>query len=243
MIVAIVGPTGVGKTKLSIELAKKYNAIIVSCDAVQIYDGLNIGSAKVRAEEKENIKHYLIDIRKPNEEYTAKNYQDDLRKIINDNKDRNIIIVGGTGLYLSAGLYDYKFDGKCDAKLLYPVIFIGLTQERKLIYEKINNRVDKMIAEGLVDEVKNLYQQYPDSKVLKRAIGYKEIIEYLDGNISLEKAIDAIKQNSRHYAKRQYTWFNHKNNVKWFNVCYENFENTITSVIKYIEGEVHEKIE
>lgn len=236
MIVAIVGPTGVGKTKLSIELAKYYNAIIINCDAVQIYKGLDIGSAKVTEEEKEGIKHYLIDLKTPDEEYSVADYQKDFRQVIAENKDKNIIIVGGTGLYLTAGLYDYNFDGKNDAKMVYDAIIIGLTQDRKLIYDKINKRVDKMVNEGLIEEVKTLYLKYPHSAVLKRAIGYKEIINYLDGRASLEKAIDEIKKNSRHYAKRQYTWFNHKNNVKWFNADYENFENTIDSVIKYIEG-------
>lgn len=241
MIVAIVGPTGVGKTRLSIELAKRYNAIIVGCDAVQIYQELNIGSAKVTEQEKENIKHYLIDIKNPLEEYTVRDYQQDLRKIL-DATEKNVIIVGGTGLYLTAGICDYRFDENIGKpKPLYDVKIIGLTQERKIIYEKINKRVDKMLELGLIDEVKNLYQKYPDSKVLHRAIGYKEIIEYLDNKISLDEAIVKIKQNSRHYAKRQYTWFKHQNIVKWFNVDYANFAHTIEEVINYLEGEKNEK--
>ena len=109
MIIAIVGPTGVGKTKMSIEIAKWLNAPIINCDAVQIYKGLNIGSAKVTDEEKENIKHYLLDIKNPDENYTVKDYQEDARKIIEKNKDNNIVFCGGTGLYLSAALMDYKF--------------------------------------------------------------------------------------------------------------------------------------
>lgn len=243
MIVAVVGPTGVGKTRLSIELAKKYQAIIVGCDAVQIYKELNIGSAKVTEEEKCGIPHYLIDIKEPLEEYTVRDYQIDLRKILDHNKDKNIIIVGGTGLYLTAGICDYNFDNEQNAKtkLLYDVKIVGLTAHRDVIYERINQRVDVMLKDGLVDEVKNLYAKYPDSKVLQRAIGYKEIIAYLNNEISLAEATDLIKKNSRHYAKRQYTWFNHQNVVKWFDVNFADFDLTIKEVINYIEGEDNEK--
>ena len=109
MIVCVVGPTGVGKTKMSIELAKKMDAIIINADAVQIYEGLNIGSAKILESEKEGIPHLLFDIKKPNEEYSIKDYQDDLRKILDKYKNKNIILVGGSGLYLTAGLMDYRF--------------------------------------------------------------------------------------------------------------------------------------
>ncbi len=243
MIVAVVGPTGVGKTRLSIELAKKYKAIIVGCDAVQIYQELDIGSAKVTEEEKENITHYLIDIKKPSEEYTVRDYQKDLRNILDNNKDKNIIIVGGTGLYLTAGICDYNFEKATNEKnkLLYDVKIVGLTAPRDVIYDRINQRVDAMLKNGLVAEVKNLYRKYPDSKVLKRAIGYKEIIAYLKGEISLEEATEDIKKNSRHYAKRQYTWFNHQNVVKWFNVNFQNFDLTIKEVINYLEGEKNEE--
>ena len=243
MIVAVVGPTGVGKTRLSIELAKNYKAIIVGCDAVQIYQELDIGSAKVTEEEKENITHYLIDIKKPSEEYTVRDYQKDLRNILDNNKDKNIIIVGGTGLYLTAGICDYNFEKATNEKnkLLYDVKIVGLTAPRDVIYDRINQRVDAMLKNGLVAEVKNLYRKYPDSKVLKRAIGYKEIIAYLKGEISLEEATEDIKKNSRHYAKRQYTWFNHQNVVKWFNVNFQNFDLTIKEVINYLEGEKNEE--
>lgn len=281
MILAVVGPTGVGKTKLSVELAKKYNAMIVNCDAVQVYKELNIGSAKATEEEMSGIKHYLIDIVSPDEYYSVKNYQDDLRNILDNNKDKNIIIVGGTGLYLTAGIYDYRFNedindedyekysneklynmakdkdenmnidmnnrvrlirflkkdnsSLVDAKPLYAVKVIGLTTNRDNLYNIINNRVDLMIKNGLIDEVKSLYKKYPNSRVLTSAIGYKEIINYLEKNVSIEEAIDNIKKNSRHYAKRQYTWFNNKLSVKWFDVNYDNFSITIDEVIKYIE--------
>ena len=282
MILAVVGPTGVGKTKMSVELAKHYDAIIVNCDAVQVYQEMNIGSAKATDQEKENIDHYLIDIVKPSDYYSVKNYQEDLRKILDTNKDRNIIIVGGTGLYLTAGILDYRFEDEetnetyddlsneelyelalkkdnsmqidknnrvrlvrflnrsnndiVPAKPLYDVSIIGLTTTRDNLYRIIDNRVDEMIQNGLVDEVKELYNKYPESRVLKTAIGYKEIIDYLNNIVSLDEAIDNIKKNSRHYAKRQYTWFNNKLDVKWFDVNYEDFSKTVNDVIDYIES-------
>ena len=282
MIVAIVGPTGVGKTKLSIMLAKKYDAIIVNFDAVQIYRYLNIGSAKIAENEKEQVPHFLLDIKNPDEEYSVKEYQDDVRIILNKYKNRNIIMVGGTGLYLCAALYDYRFlDEKTsetydnlsneelyklalekdsnmnihqnnrvrlirflnkentkivEPKLLYKnVHIIGLTTNRDDLYEKINHRVDEMIKSGLIDEVKDLYIRYPKSKVLHCAIGYKEIIDYLDGKTSLDVAIDTIKKKSRNYAKRQYTWFNNKMQVNWLETDYDNFKNTYQKTIDLIE--------
>lgn len=280
MILVICGPTGVGKTKLSIELAKRYNAIIINADATQVYRELDIGSAKVTLEEMAEVKHYLIDIASPDEIYTVYDYQRDFRKLIADNKDKNIIVVGGSNLYIMAGLYDYEFAPRNDIdlskytneelyekvkkidpntkihinnrvrlenflktekinstepSLLYNALFIGLTTERKVLYEKINNRVCQMIKDGLVDEVKKLYQKYPDSKILHSAIGYKEIIAYLNKEITREEAIELIKKNSRHYAKRQYTWMNNKMNITWFETNYDNFNQTIESVDSYIK--------
>ena len=280
MKIVIVGPTGVGKTKLSVELAKVFDAYVINSDAVQIYQELNIGSAKVTEEEKEGIKHFLFDIKRPDELYTVKDYQSDARNILNKYQDKNLIVVGGTGLYVTSLFYDYRFgldndenydniskeelyklvlkkDPNCsidknnivrlkrflkrnnneyvEPKLLYnDVFFIGLTTPRSNLYDIINKRVDKMFLDGLVDEVKTLYQKYPESSILKRAIGYKEIIAFLNGEISLEEAKELIKKNSRHYAKRQYTWFNNKMNIKWFNVDYNNFNNTINEVLNYI---------
>lgn len=284
-IIVITGPTGVGKTKLSIALAKKYNAEIINADSVQIYKYLNIGSAKVTEQEKEGITHHLLDFKNLNEEYSVYDYQKDCREKIKEiiNNGKNVIIVGGTGLYIKAALYNYEFNKEennyemydnytndelyemllekdkdtkihknnrqrvirflnkkentntVSNKLLYDVIFIGLTTDRSVLYEKINSRVDAMITDGLVEEVSNLYKQEPNSKILKSAIGYREIVEYLDGNSTLDNAIEKIKQDSRRYAKRQYTWFNNQMNIEWFNVNYENFNETIDCVIKYIE--------
>ncbi len=282
MILCIVGPTGVGKTKLSIELAKRYNGIVVNADSMQVYKELNIGTAKVTENEKENIKHFLFDIKEPTEMYTVYDYQKDLRNIIDNNKDKNIIIVGGTGLYIKAGLYNYVFETENDInntydnltneelynlvlikdpntsihinnrkrmirflnkketvkdkdKLLYNVKFIGLTTSREILYDRINKRVDDMIKNGLIEEVKSLYDKNIRSKAIMTGIGYKELYDYFDGNISLEDAINLIKQRSRHYAKRQYTWFNNQMDIKWFDVDFDDFNNTINEVINYIK--------
>ena len=289
-VIVITGPTAIGKTKLSIELAKRYNGEIINADAVQVYKGLDIGSAKVTEEEKEGIPHHLFDIKEVDEEYTIYHYQKDCRKLIKEVKGRGKtpILVGGTGLYIKAALYDYKLTEEKETKtydnltneelynkllevdkdividkdnrrrlirainyykennksintnttnkLLYDAIFIGLTTDRRILYDKINNRVDIMIKEGLLNEVKAFYDKGIRTKPLLNAIGYREIYSYFDGNISLEEAINKIKQNSRHYAKRQYTFFNHQLPIVWFETDYNNFNNTIEKIISYIEN-------
>lgn len=289
-VIVITGPTAVGKTKLSIELAKRYNGEIINADAVQVYKGLDIGSAKVTEEEKEDIPHHLFDIKEVDEEYTIYHYQKDCRKLIKEvqGRGKTPILVGGTGLYIKAALYDYKlteeketntYDNLTDEelynkllevdkdividknnrrrliralnyykennksintnttnKLLYDAIFIGLTTDRRILYDKINSRVDIMIKDGLLNEVKAFYDKNVRTKPLLNAIGYREIYSYFDGNISLEEAIDKIKQNSRHYAKRQYTFFNHQLPIVWFETNYNNFNNTVEEVIDYIEN-------
>ncbi len=282
MIYVVCGPTGVGKTKLSVMLAKKYNGIVVNADSMQVYKYLDIGTAKVTESEKEGVSHLLFDIANPDELYTVFDYQRDLRKVIEENKDKNIILVGGSGLYIKAGLYDYKFafeeekqntyddldnetlykmvkeldentdihvnnrkrlirrlNQKCVSnegnKLLYDAIFIGLTTSRDKLYERINKRVDEMINDGLIDEVKSLYDKNIRSKAIMTGIGYKELYDYFDSKISLEDAVELIKKRSRHYAKRQYTWFNNQMDIKWFDVDFNNFDNTFKSVVKYIE--------
>ena len=282
MVIVITGPTGVGKTKLSIELAKKMNGEIINADSTQIFKGLDIATAKVTNEEKENIHHHLIDIKEISEDYTVYDYQKDARKKIDEiiKKNKTPIIVGGTGLYIKAALYDYKFNEeknkltydnietnelykellKVDEKtnihpnnrkriiralnyynenneplsskektdkLLYDTLFIGLTTNRANLYEKINKRVDKMIDEGLLEEAKKIYETNIRTKAVLTPIGYKELFPYFENKQTLEEAIDKIKQKSRNYAKRQYTWFNHQLNIKWFDVDYDNFENTI----------------
>lgn len=289
-VIVITGPTAVGKTKLSIELAKKLNGEIINADAMQVYKGLNIGTAKVTEKEKENIPHHLFDIKEVKEEYSIYNYQKDCRKVIDDilRRSKTPILVGGTGLYIKAALYDYKlseektnntYDNlkteeiykellKLDKdinidknnrrrliralnyykenntsisnnktnKLLYDTIFIGLTTDRKILYKKINQRVDNMIENGLLEEVKYYYDKNIKTKPLINGIGYKELYNYFDGLCSKEEAVEKIKQNSRHYAKRQYTFLNHQLNVVWFETDYNNFNNTIEKVSSYIKN-------
>ena len=286
-IIVIVGPTGIGKTKLSIELAKKMDAEIINGDSVSIYKGLDIGSAKPSIEERERIKHHLIDIREVEEEYSVYDYQIDGRKVLDDliSKNKNIIIVGGTGLYIKALLYDYnfqkekekydfsnlsnielfnkikEFDPNIDIhinnrkilirrltkllngeeisnnkdKLLYDSIFIGLTADREIVYKRINDRVEYMMNNGLLDEINSLKDKYSNSRILNTAIGYKEFKDYLEGNESLNEVLDKIKRNSRRFAKRQYTFFNHQFNVKWFDVNFYDFTITINEIYNYIK--------
>lgn len=287
MIIAVVGPTGVGKTKMSIELAKKYNAEIISCDSMQVYKKMDIGTAKVTEEEKEGIIHHLIDIKDVSEDYSVYDYQKDARKVLESllKSDKNVVIVGGTGLYLKALLYDYKFNESYDkkdfssytneelyemvlnvdkdskihmnnrqrlesflnnhkfgeekkvSKLLYKdVKIIGLTRPREELYAAINDRVDKMINDGLIDEAKYFYDMKVNSKAINTAIAYKELYLYFDEKISIEDAIELIKQKSRNYAKRQYTWFKNQMNVKWFDVNIDNFSKTINEVFNYLEN-------
>lgn len=286
-IIVITGPTGVGKTKLSIKLAKKINAEIINADSVAVYKELNIGSAKPTKEEQSIIKHHLIDICEVTDDYSVYQYQIDCRNKIKEIQDKNkrVIIVGGTGLYIKAALYNYefientnyndykdlsneeiknkllKYDKNIDIhinnrqrlvstlnkyensdqisnkkdELLYPCKIIGLTTDRENLYNRINNRVDIMINNGLIDEVNNLKDKYNKSRVLNSAIGYKEFYEYLFDNKSIEEVIEQIKKDSRRYAKRQYTFFNNQFKTNWFEVDFNNFNNTIKEVYKYIK--------
>lgn len=235
-IIVIVGPTGIGKTKLSVELAKRIDAEIINGDSVSIYKELNIGSAKPSIDEMNGVVHHLIDVCSIDNDYNVYDYQKDGREIIKDisNRNKNIIIVGGTGLYIKALLYDYKFNDDIGKdKLLYPSIFIGLDTDRDILYDRINNRVDTMISNGLIDEVNNLKSHYKTSRVLNSAIGYKEF----NMNLDIDDVIDLIKKNSRHYAKRQYTFFKHQFDINWFRVDFNNFNNTINEVYDYIKKE------
>ena len=288
-IIVIVGPTGVGKTKLSIELAKKLDAEIINGDSVAIYKDLNIGSAKPTVEERENIPHHLIDIKEVTDDYSVYDYQIDCRKAIDDitNRGKRVIIVGGTGLYIKAALYDYNFTkgttnnqyeeltneeildkiSKYDLylssklevnnrqrlvrilnklenkevftnnkdKLLYPIKVIGLTTDRDYLYERINKRVDIMINNGLLDEINSLKDKYNNSRILNSGIGYKEFYDYLFNSKDINEVIESIKQDSRRFAKRQYTFFNHQFDTHWVNVDFNNFNNTIKEVLNYIK--------
>ena len=273
MLICIVGPTGSGKTSLALNLADFYHCPIINADAFQIYQEMDIGTAKIEKDSENYKKHYLLDIVKPNQTYSVKQYQEDFRKIYQDLKKQyqNIIVCGGTGLYLKAALYDYAFENeeevdtsdleKMSNEELYDLLtkldsnatnnlhmnnrkrvmraiiiarthelnksgainkqehklvvdeevkFLFLNPERKSLYEKINKRVDLMFEKGLVDEVKNLLNKYELSNTAKAAIGYKEVIDYLKGQYSLEECKELIKKRSRNYAKRQVTFFKHQ---------------------------------
>lgn len=220
MIYVVVGPTGVGKTKLSIMLAKKLDAVVFNADSMQVYKELNIGTAKIKKEEMEGVPHYLFDIVSISDEFNAFKYQQMGRQLLDKFNDKNIVIVGGTGLYIKALLYDYTFDENENRnKKLYDFKIIGLTRNRTHLYQIINDRVDQMISNGLIEEAKSLFIKNYDKRALNTAIGYKEIFSYFKGDLSKEEAIEKIKQNSRHYAKRQYTFFNNQfDNIKWYNV-------------------------
>ena len=290
MVIVITGPTAVGKTKLSVELAKKINGEVINADSTQVYKGLDIATAKIKENEKEGIVHHLFDIKDITEDYTVYDYQKDARKLIDDilKRGKTPILVGGTGLYIKACLYDYKFEqdvkfndystltneqiynklklvdknidihvnnrkrlvnalnyyeltGKLFSekektdKLLYDTIFIGLTIDRTLLYDRINKRVDIMVKEGLIEEALKIYKSNIRTKAVMTPIGYKELFSYFDGVKSMDECIELIKQNSRKYVKRQYTWFNNQMDINWFNVDLDNFDNTISEVYNYIK--------
>ncbi len=290
-IIVIIGPTGVGKTKLSIELSKKLDAEIINGDSVSIYKKLDIGSAKPTREERKEVPHHLIDIKEPTEDYSVYQYQQDARKKIEEitKRGKRVIIVGGTGLYIKAALYNYIFtqgttqntyENLTNEELLekikqydntitihpnnrkrlvrtlnklenqepmtkekdhclYPIYIIGLTASREIVYDRINKRVDKMIKEGLLEEINSLKEEYQHSKVLNSAIGYKEFYDYLFNDKQLEKVIEEIKLHSRHYAKRQYTFFNHQFQTNWYEVNFSNFQETINTIYQNIKKEAY----
>lgn len=286
-IVVIIGPTGVGKTKLSISLAKYLDAVVINADSMQVYRDLNIGTAKIKESEKEGIKHYLFDICDIEEEYNIYKYQKDGRKLLDkfQKEGKNVVLVGGSGLYIKSLLYDYKFQDEeykeayenltnqelleeikkhhetdihvnnrkrlirelnkiknnnqitSDIhKKLYDFLLIGLTCDREELYKIVDKRVDLMIEDGLIEEVKALYEKGINSKAIQTGIGYKELYSYFKGDISLEEAVKLIKKNTRHFIKRQYTFFKHQMDVTWLNVDFSNFEHTINEAIKIVDS-------
>lgn len=288
-IYVIVGPTACGKTKVSIELARYLNAEIINADAVQVYKDVNIGTAKITQSEMEGIKHYLIDYVPLDKKYTIYDYQKDGRNILNKliNENKNIVIVGGSGLYIKSLLYDYNLEpeiknnnnyeeltneelkklvnnidsnndihinnrkrllrylehynntgkiiknNELKDKPLYDFKIIYLKPNRKELYNIINNRVDEMIKNGLIEEAKYLFNKNINTNSI---IGYKELNEYFKGNISLEEAIELIKKNTRHYAKRQLTWINNqfKDKIE-IDVNYNNFNESIKRVLNSVK--------
>lgn len=290
-IILIVGPTGTGKTTLSIKLAKKYDAVILNADSTQVYTEPLIATAKIREHEKENIEHYLFDVVSLNDDYTLYDYQKDGRRLLDRfiSENKNVIIVGGSGLYVKALLYNYVLEDKKEIDIdfseysneelknkvlaldpesdihvnnrqrlesflkhyyetgkvikktdeinnkLYNFISIGLKSDRETLYKMLDKRVDSMFNEGLLDEAERLYKM--NLKNYTNIIGYKELNEYFNGNISLDEAKELIKRNTRRYAKRQFTWFNNQmKDIKWFDVNYDNFHNTIKEVENYLGG-------
>ena len=276
-VLVIAGPTAVGKTEFGIRCASLFNGEIISGDSIQIYKGLDIGSAKPDENELSQAKHYLIDIKEADGSYSVKEFQELSRKYIDQisSEGKLPIIVGGTGLYIKACLYDYQFfeeDGEDDQyedlsneelyellkekdpealekihvnnrrrliralniyekhhkgiseikaqqehRPIYDCLIIGLTAPRKVLFERINERVDRMMEKGLVKEIKTLLDQgitFDDQSM--QGIGYKEFRAYFEKEKSLEECVEDIKIHSRHFAKRQYTFFNHQLDVKWF---------------------------
>lgn len=300
-VIVIVGPTASGKTSLSIELAKKINGEIVSCDSMQIYKDMDIGSAKPTKEEMQGIKHYVLDEVEPTKRFSVAEYKIKAEEAIEEilKKKKVPIVVGGTGLYANSLIYGIEYDDikldeeyrnklmneasseeglkklyedakKIDEKAIekispndkkriirileiyhatgknkteqeknsrknevkYDYKIFGINIERPILYERINKRVDIMVEQGLVEEVKDLIKKYPEFPTAMQAIGYKEIVQYLNNELTKEEAIEKIKQETRRYAKRQITWFKRIENLKWI----DGLENTQNNINIILEG-------
>ena len=300
----IAGPTAVGKTKASLLFAKKINAEIISADSMQVYKGMDIGTAKLKENETEGIRHHLIDILSPFDEFNIAIFKDLAKKAIEDihSRGKEAVLVGGTGFYIQSVLYDTDFNtGKSDKKLReslsseydekgadymynklkaldeksaenihpnnkkrivraiefvlstdkkisehninerakkspYNYKYFVLNSERKKLYNRIEQRVDMMIDQGLADEVRKLHELGCNKDMVSmKGIGYKEILKYIDGEIGLEEAIDLIKKETRHFAKRQITWFKREKEAIWLNI--DNFANEEELVEYMIKGE------
>lgn len=312
-IIAIIGPTAVGKTALSFKLAERFQTELVSADAYQVYKGMDIGTAKATKDELATYRHHLIDIIEPNEDFSAAAFQEAARTTIEDLHERGKIpiLVGGTGLYVQSLLEGYEFKAKRHSKEerqaassriaalseeelkayitektgyeppdwhellsnshrlvrligaiekgdgaaavmpqkaggpLYHAFVIGLSLPRQVLYERIEKRIDAMIEAGWIDEVQQLLQDgiSPEAQAMK-AIGYKELVLYLDGQLSLEAASELIKKRTRHFAKRQMTWFKRMPYIRWYEKDDFVTEDELASaVIQDIENEWGSKVE
>lgn len=298
-IIVIGGPTASGKTGLSVELAKKINGEIVSADSMQVYKGMDIGTAKVAEEEKEGIKHYMIDIIEPNERFSVSDYKLLAEKSIQEilKKGKTPIIVGGTGLYINSLIYNinypnikfdedyrkfleeraekegleilykeaynidkeaaekiskndkkriirmleiYKETGKTKTELenesrkeelQYDYKVFAINLDREILYDRINKRVDMMFENGLIEEVKSIYKKYNKFPTAMQGLGYKEVVEYLEGNYNYETMKEIIKMESRRYAKRQITWFKAIENIVWLD-GQEDKQNNINIILE-----------
>lgn len=289
-VVVITGPTAIGKTDLSLKLCEIFNGEIINADASQFKKELNIGTAKIDLTST-SIKHHLIDIIGPLENFSVYDYQKEGRILIDEiiKKEKTPFVIGGSGLYINALMYDYKFDSSgrddskfdqysnqelfemlekvdlnaslnipvnnrkrlvralelaqngnkiseniCDNVSIYPAIFICLTTDRDILYQRINKRVDIMIENGWLEECIELKNKgYDLDKITD--IGYKELNDYLENKITLNEALDLIKQRTRHLAKRQMTWFRNKMNCIFVNVSYDNPSNTLEEIVKIIK--------
>lgn len=307
-LIILTGPTAVGKTDLSIKLAKNLNAEIISADSMQIYRYMDVGSAKVTKEEMDGVPHYMIDEIDPDYSFSVSEFQERANKYIKktNNDGKRVLVTGGTGLYLNSLIYDMDF-AKSDAnseireelrieleengidymheKLRnldsdaaerihknntkrviraievclsgekmndfsndlkynrdYEPIIIVLNREREHLYQRINKRVDIMIENGLLEEVKNLLDMgYSKDLISMQGIGYKEIIKYLDEEYTYEEAIEIIKRDSRRYAKRQITWFKRYEEAKWYNLDeYANIDQLKCDILEHIEKKLEE---
>lgn len=291
-VIVITGPTAVGKTKLSIEIAKRLQTDIINGDAYQIYQKMNIGTAKPTDDEKQGVIHHYMDFLDSSKTYSIAEFQKGVRECIDDltSKNKVPLIVGGSGLYIDSVIKNYQFleekrsneQSKYDSltneelhqvlanldpdkaseihpnnrkrvlraielissnvdntsrskknELVYDALIIFLNDNRESLYDRINKRVDKMLADGLIEEVKNIgINNY--SMTSKVAIGYKEVIQYLNNEIDYNEMVELIKKNSRHYAKRQFTWFKNQDNCQLVNINLEDFNKTIDEVYNLI---------
>ena len=222
-LIVLCGPTASGKTGLAIRIAQELGGEIVSADSMQVYRGMDIGTAKPTVAERGGIAHHMLDVVEPGEPYNAALYQRGARACIADIAARGKlpILCGGTGLYINAVLYPLDFAEKTtvfNRESLYQAAWLGLTMARERLYRRIDRRVDDMIAAGLMGEVRGLLERTSLSRTASQAIGYKEIIAHLQGQCTLEGAIAQIKQGSRRYAKRQMTWFRREGAIHWLDV-------------------------
>lgn len=302
--IILTGPTGVGKTALSLELAKALNTEIISADSMQIYKEMDIGTDKISEEAKEGIVHHMLNLITPDREFSVQEYVRQTFKIIKKlNKQGKIpIITGGTNLYINGLIYDLDFNiaspnehirsyyekinEKYGSDFLHGILssvdpvsadrihpnqvkriiralevydirgirfsdfnqysnkhrediefkYIFLNRDRAQLYDRINQRVDQMVEEGLLDEAREIWDKYEVSKTANQAIGYKEIIPYLEGKVDLEKAIEDLKRNSRRYAKRQLSWFRRKKNKEEIMIKNQGTDELVNQVLKYIGG-------
>lgn len=299
-----MGPTAVGKTTLSINLAKEFDGEIISGDSMQVYKGMDIGTAKATSVEMQGVTHHMIDILEPSDAFTAADFKEQTEQLIKDIQARGKlpIIAGGSGLYIQSVLYGYEFSSETrdealtkrleqeleeygaealhrrlkevdpvQAEKVHPnnhrrliraleayetsgqrisdstshalqanpdtlPIIIGLEMERPLLYQRINERVDQMIDNGLIQEVEQLLNEgFEDAKSM-RAIGYKEIVPYIKGEMPLEEAVELLKRNSRRFAKRQYTWFRNKMDVQWYQADPDTIKETFTEISQDLAG-------